>query len=336
MLKNYKPDGDFYKKRGHAVTAALGFLFLTIAYLFGKEVNMVYYADLAMLTGFLAMLPRIQMNGVESSAKFAKNTFGYFILILTILVAIGDMFGWLSLDPDTKTEYFSILTTICGALFGVTKIDISPTSIETARRALLAKYRDTVKKEEDKAKEEVYEGDFVQKVARQELDTISKAVSPPEVKDTLLSFMEKYDGMCEESGEAHNEKLLELGKNAGFSWFVRDEIPWCAIIMNVACKGVGLPTTDSAMAKSFETWGKPVSLEYARKHIGNVIALFHRGTDATQPEGHVTVVKSISEDGTNIVGKGGNQGNCLKDSTFNIDSWRFIGFRAPKDNWIDG
>jgi len=322
-------DIEFYKRTGHAVLACVTLLYLTVAYIFGVDVNMSIFADLTIIAGSLVLLPRIKLSGVESSSRLDRNIFGYFFLGIIVFVAIGDSHGFLSLPKDSKVEFFSIIAQICMVLFGVSKFEVSRNAIESVKDALnwrrgyasmMSSYYEDVSNGV-----EVDEPEAEKAQVKLEKETAEMAEGVPQ--GNLLAAMQKYRGMCEIKGAGHNKKLIKLAKMAGFDWYNKDEIPWCAVMMNICCMIAGVRGTQSAMAKSFLRWGREVSLEEARKNIGRVIAVFHRGESSKDPSGHVTAVEAIAPDGKSIIGIGGNQGDCVKSSKMRIDTWRFISFR---------
>ena len=88
-LLNLLLDREFYKQRGHAVLACLAVLYLTAAYIVGFNVNISIFSDLTVAAGLLIILPKIKLNGVETSNKLARNIFGYTFLTVVIFVALG-------------------------------------------------------------------------------------------------------------------------------------------------------------------------------------------------------------------------------------------------------
>lgn len=325
-------DGDFYKKRGHAVTAGMGFFYLMFAYIMGYPVDISFFADIAILTVTLSILPQIKLNSddeSESSNMLGRNIFGYTLLVICISVAVLDTHNLIKLDPLSKAEFFAIIATMCGGLFGVSKIEITRSSIENLRNNFNWK-RDRKQEIATYLSEQgVMDGTIVSDpMAQEQLDEELNKLKTNFGSNTILAMMASFRGMCEVVGPEHNDRLLKLAKEAGFAWYTSDEIPWCAVMMNIVMHSLNLPKTNSAMAKSFLKWGRKVDIEYAKKNIGNVIAIFHRGSSVADPAGHVTVVESISPDNSYMVGIGGNQGNCVKSSRYSLKDWRFIEFRA--------
>lgn len=324
LKKLLKPllDLDFYKERGHAVMACLSVLWLTFMYIKGLPVDISLFADLTIAAGALVVLPHLKLSGKDNSNSVARNLFGYIYLSVVIFIAFGDTHGFLTLPNDSKAEFFTIVSHIMLVLFGASKFELSRDVIEGVKdtfnwgrrsRSFYGFSSGVVEAGYEEAEAEL----------KAEVAKIQTKVND----NNILAAMQSYRGMCEIKGEKHNKKLIELAKKAGFDWYTKDEIPWCAVMMNICCMIANLPRTNSAMAKSFLKWGRRVSLDEARENIGKVVAVFHRGSDSNDPAGHVTVVEDISEDGTSIIGIGGNQGNCVKSSYMPINTWRFIEFR---------
>lgn len=142
---------------------------------------------------------------------------------------------------------------------------------------------------------------------------------------TLLEAGSYYLGVSEVNGTASNKAILEFGKRADISWYNNDSIPWCAVFVNAMCDIVGLKETKSALAKSFLTWGKKVSIDEAIKDSTNVVGIFHRG-DKNSSTGHVAILKDISADKKFANMLGGNQGDKVCIQRFRLDD-KFIGFR---------
>ena len=331
-LKQLLVDSEFYKARGHAVLACLSVFYLTIVYIAGVNVNLSIFADLTIATGMLVIIPQIKLTNVESSNKLARNIFGYIFLSITIFVALGDSHGFLKLPGESKAEFFTIISHIMMVLFGASKIEVSRQAIEGVKDAFNWRRGFGSMSSGFTEGYDVNDG-TPENVDKQEAETVLKQevskLRSPAHRNNILAAMQSYRGMCEVEGEGSNKKLISLAKKAGFSWYTDDAVPWCAVMMNIALMIAGIKGTNSARAKDFLKWGRPVNLKEARENIGQVIAVFHRGNSSKDSAGHVTVVESISADGKTIIGIGGNQSDCVKSSKMPINDWRFIGFRIP-------
>lgn len=160
------------------------------------------------------------------------------------------------------------------------------------------------------------------------LDDVKSKFKEP-LKDinpkNLLAAGQVYLGVAEKPGNESNEVILEFARRADIKWYNADSIAWCAIFVNAMCDIVGLPETKSALAKSFLTWGKQISIEQAAKDNTNVIAIFHRGNPKSHT-GHVGILKQVSEDRKTALILGGNQSDKVCIQNFKLDD-KFICFR---------
>lgn len=134
-----------------------------------------------------------------------------------------------------------------------------------------------------------------------------------------LSAAGEYLGVEEWPGAKHNPQVLAFASEAGLDWVTDDETPWCAIFANAICAECGLPTTGSAMAKSFLKWGRAVT---PSEVVPGDIAVKNRGAPSS-PSGHVGFVIKI--EGGKVWLRGGNQGNRVSDTPYSLSE--FAGFR---------
>src|SRR5210317_324983 len=65
-------------------------------------------------------------------------------------------------------------------------------------------------------------------------------------------------GVQEIEGAAHEKRILLYSSESGIKNVKDDETAWCSIFINWCCFKAGLQRTNSAMARSWETVGKPV------------------------------------------------------------------------------
>lgn len=121
----------------------------------------------------------------------------------------------------------------------------------------------------------------------------------------LLDVAMKHEGIKEWPGAQHNPAILQMGRLAGINWYTRDEIPWCAVFVNAMLAMIGVPGTNSAMARSFMHWGEPVPVNNIRP--GDIL-VFPR--DSAGPDaGHVNIVQRV--EGANVYCIGGNQSDMV-------------------------
>lgn len=106
----------------------------------------------------------------------------------------------------------------------------------------------------------------------------------------------------EVKGKNHNPRILQYHKATSLKASA-DEVPWCASYMNfIIEEKCGVKGTNSAAARSFETWGKELQFP----NPGCVVVL-SRGSNPAY--GHVGFYLYESNDKIYIVG--GNQNNSV-------------------------
>lgn len=146
-----------------------------------------------------------------------------------------------------------------------------------------------------------------------------KFLSEPAVKLDTRSYKGKpkhlqvaysYLNLREYPGKRHNSTILQWWKDLGLP-FRDDETPWCAGYVGGVLEEVGIKSTRSAAARSYNwtAWGK-VHREPA---VGDVVT-FWRGS-RRGPYGHVGFVVGKDRKG-NLMVLGGNQGNRVSIRPF--------------------
>jgi uncharacterized protein (TIGR02594 family) len=150
-----------------------------------------------------------------------------------------------------------------------------------------------------------------------------KVPTPPEepVKGdpAWLKLARAELGVKEIVGPQHNPTVIGYFRDAGFPEIDTDETAWCAGFANAMLERSGAPGSKSLAARSFLTWGKPITKPYP-----GCIAIFSRG-DPRSWEGHVGFF--VSEDGDKINVLGGNQSNQVSIAA--QARGRLLGFREP-------
>jgi uncharacterized protein (TIGR02594 family) len=150
-----------------------------------------------------------------------------------------------------------------------------------------------------------------------------KVPTPPEepVKGdpAWLKLARAELGVKEVVGPQHNPTVIGYFRDAGFPEIDTDETAWCAGFANAMLERSGAPGSKSLAARSFLTWGKPITKPYP-----GCIAVFSRG-DPRSWEGHVGFF--VSEDGDKINVLGGNQSNQVSIAA--QARGRLLGYRAP-------
>lgn len=66
-------------------------------------------------------------------------------------------------------------------------------------------------------------------------------------------------GQAEKPGASHNPRILEYHATTGLK-AKEDEVPWCASFVGWCLEQAGLKSTGSASARSYESWGVPLSV----------------------------------------------------------------------------
>jgi len=131
-------------------------------------------------------------------------------------------------------------------------------------------------------------------------------------------------GVTEVSGPEHNPRIIEMGRITGLDWFVKDEIPWCAVAQNAWLIECGLPGTGSAMARSFEEYGFSLGTDTAAI-VPGAILVFKRPPNPQS--GHVGIATGRLDSRGNPEIIGGNQSNAVTIQTYPAD--RLLDVRWP-------
>lgn len=117
----------------------------------------------------------------------------------------------------------------------------------------------------------------------------------------VLAALAEY-GVHEIAGPAHNPRILEYGKIAGFDWYKDDETSWCGIFMAFCAKQAGLtPPKDAATARNWLNFGTSTTTPAP----GDIVVYWRESL--TSWKGHVGMF--IRKDGNTIYTLGGNQNN---------------------------
>ena len=149
------------------------------------------------------------------------------------------------------------------------------------------------------------------------LDTIGEL--PP-----LVSAAIQYLGIREVVGKTSNPAIMHMAETIGVDKiYDDDDQSWCAVFLNFLCKISGMPVVDPGKdkynllrAKWLLNWGEEVAPNDIK--LGDVGVLNREGG------GHVFIIIGKTPNG-NVIGLGGNQGNCVSFGEF--DSKRLLGVR---------
>jgi uncharacterized protein (TIGR02594 family) len=131
-----------------------------------------------------------------------------------------------------------------------------------------------------------------------------------------LEEASKHIGTREIPGPKHESKIIGWFKAIHAAWFVADEVPWCAAFVGGCLEAVGIRSSRSAAAKSYLTWGVPLSAPV----VGCIVVFLREGG------GHVGFVVGKDAKGRLMV-LGGNQGDAVTIAPF--ERARAVGFRWP-------
>lgn len=139
------------------------------------------------------------------------------------------------------------------------------------------------------------------------------------MKPAWLTEAEKYIGLKETPGLAHESKILNMWQAIKMGGIKDDETPWCAAFVGAMLEASGIQSTRSGWAKSYLKWGAWLP----RPSLGCIV-IFDRAGGG----GHVGF--AVGYDGSSrIMVLGGNQGNEVNIKPF--DSSRILGYRWPKE-----
>lgn len=147
---------------------------------------------------------------------------------------------------------------------------------------------------------------------------LRKVVAAPKSDFPWLAIALAEKGTHEFPGDADNPRVVEYlhSTNLGTPSWNEDETPWCSAFVNWCMEKAGYEGTDSAWAKSWLNWGKPVE-----KPVLGCVAVFTRGAGG----GHVGFYMSQTK--TSIRLLGGNQSDAVSESP--QDKARLLGYRLP-------
>ncbi len=130
-------------------------------------------------------------------------------------------------------------------------------------------------------------------------------------------------GQKEIKGEnAHNDRILEYQETTGLK-FGNDEVAWCSIFANWVALQANLPTSNSAMARSWLKIGNKTDWPQP----GDIVVFWR--TDINGIFGHVGFFLGYTKSGKSIYCLGGNQNDEVNIQTFPLD--RILEFRSLTD-----
>lgn len=131
------------------------------------------------------------------------------------------------------------------------------------------------------------------------------------VPDWFISaWNERIKQVSEIPGTHHNEDIIKYGTAVDVRIHA-DEIPWCSSFVNWCVSKNGHPTTRSALARSWLSWGYSVR---ESSHSFGAIAVFKRGD--SKIHGHVGFVICHEKELRQIHVLGGNQHDEINISAY--------------------
>lgn len=154
-----------------------------------------------------------------------------------------------------------------------------------------------------------------------QLDLPTRAPAQPAGRWMTIARAEL--GQREIAGARDNPRIVQYHQTTSLR-ARHDETPWCSSFMNWVMAQAGHRGTGSAAAISWATWGQPVpGLKQAR--AGDIVVLHRHGAPASN--NHVGFLVR-SEDGQ-VRLLGGNQGNQVKESNYDLRLWAVVAVRRP-------
>lgn len=118
-----------------------------------------------------------------------------------------------------------------------------------------------------------------------------------------IAIAELARGVNELPGPQHNQRILAY--HATTTLDARDdETPWCSSFVNWCIEQAGLVGTKSAAARSWMTWGQPVTVS----EVGDIVVLSRVGGQ------HVGFLIAVV--GDTLLLLAGNQGNRVSVAPF--------------------
>ena len=178
---------------------------------------------------------------------------------------------------------------------------------------------------------------FFKKEEIQRPDQVVDPIKPVEnsdarirLRNAALALMGK---VFEIPGEVNNQLIQDMHETVSG---VRhsDETPWCASAIGYLLSSIGLPHTNSMLARSYIGYGEKITLEEAEP--GDIV-VFERGNSSWK--GHVGLYMSHDLDGILVLG--GNQDNSFKKKLYDTHDLLYVGrVSDPKErkvkNHFDG
>lgn len=140
-------------------------------------------------------------------------------------------------------------------------------------------------------------------------------------KPLWLLKAESYEGLQEIKGPQHNPEILDFWKSIKLGGIKNDETAWCAAFVGACLEKVGIKSTRSESARSYEKYG--VKLEGPA--VGCIVTFWR--TNPNSHEGHVGYVEGKDKNG-NLIVLGGNQADAVNKKPFSVT--RVLSYSWPE------
>lgn len=134
---------------------------------------------------------------------------------------------------------------------------------------------------------------------------------------------DRWLGLKEIPGSKHHPQILSWWESIKQS-YRDDETSWCAAYVGGILEEIGIESTRSAAARSYEKYGVAVTTP-----TYGAITVFWRES-RTGWKGHVAFLVGVTKAGE-LLCLGGNQDNAVTVAKFSRD--RLLGFRFPKGDY---
>lgn len=134
---------------------------------------------------------------------------------------------------------------------------------------------------------------------------------------------DRWLGLREIAGAKHHPQILGWWESIKAP-FRDDETAWCAAYVGGVLEEVGIQSSRSAAARSYESWGEKVATP-----TYGAITVFWRGSKSGW-QGHVAFLVGVTKTG-DLLCLGGNQSDAVNVAKFGRD--RLLGFRFPKGSY---
>jgi uncharacterized protein (TIGR02594 family) len=138
--------------------------------------------------------------------------------------------------------------------------------------------------------------------------------------DKLIQVAVNELGQKEISGPAENPSIVRYAREGGsFEWKNEEDTPWCSIFVNWCARKTGLKGSGLASARSWLAVGQGVD----NPQPGDIVVFWRESRESWK--GHVGFFFGFSKDGKRVFCLGGNQGNQVSITSFDID--QVLGYR---------